>query len=148
MKNFWAIFDLDGTLCDASHRQSYAHAKNWDAFHVRCAEDPPHLAEVLLARAWVAAGGKIAYNTGRTEPFRALTQLWLRSQQLPDGPLFMRRETDRRPTTVAKREALMLIEALVDPGEQVAFIMEDKNSLVELWRSLGYTCFQPRQSLY
>ena len=39
MPHQWIVVDLDGTLCDCSHRLEYAQSKQWDEFHKRCSED-------------------------------------------------------------------------------------------------------------
>jgi phosphoglycolate phosphatase-like HAD superfamily hydrolase len=149
MPRLWAVFDLDGTLSNCEHRVALARAKQWDAFHQACVDDPPHLAEVMIALAWAASGGRVAYNTGRTEPYRSQTRVWLQQQGLPQGLLFMRAEGDRRPSTVAKREQLQQLEAdFLAKGDQIAFIMEDQDKLVALWRELGYTCLQPRPGAF
>lgn len=149
MPKMWAVFDLDGVLCDARHREPLAMAKRWDEFHAACAYDPPHAAEIMMAQAWVAAGGVLAYNTGRSEPYRALTQLWMRQYLVPDGILLMREDGDHRPATVTKREQLMRLEAdHLARGDQLVFIVEDADRLVTLWRELGYTCLQPRRGAF
>jgi hypothetical protein len=53
MPRLWAVFDIDGTISNCDHRVALARSKQWDLFHQACAEDPPHLAEVMIAQAWV-----------------------------------------------------------------------------------------------
>jgi hypothetical protein len=149
MPRLWAVFDIDGTISNCDHRVELARSKQWDLFHQACAEDPPHLAEVMIAQAWVQAGGQICYNTGRTEPYRTLTRVWMHQHWLPQGLILMRAVDDRRPSTVAKREQLQHLEAdFLIKGDQIAFIMEDQDKLVAMWRELGYTCLQPRPGAF
>jgi hypothetical protein len=149
MPKLWAVFDLDGTLCDYRHRIDFAKAKDWDGFHSRCPGDPPYLAEIMIAQAWAKSGGFVAYNTGRTEPYRTLTRLWMSQHGLPAGPLFMREHDDHRPSKIAKEENLSRLEdGIMEKGDQIVFIMEDKDTLVAHWRDLGYTCLQPRFGEY
>jgi hypothetical protein len=149
MPRMWGIFDIDGTISNCEHRVHLARAKQWDAFHHECPNDPPHLAEVLIAQAWVKAGGQIAYNTGRTEPYRTLTRVWMHQHGLPQGLILMRGVGDRRPSTIAKREQLQQLESdFMIKGDQIAFIMEDQDKLVAMWRELGYTCLQPRPGAF
>lgn len=142
----WAICDLDGTLGDCSHRVRHARSHAWDVFHALASDDPPNAAEVALVRAWGRAGHMVAYNTGRTETYRVLTLLWLRAHQLPEGPLLMRADDDRRPSTEAKLSQLqeLMLSPRWLPDDRVAFILEDQDKLVAMWRELGYTCLQPR----
>jgi len=37
---------------------------------------------------------------------------------------------------------------LASPKDRISFVMEDDDRIVEMWRSLGLTCFQPRGSSY
>jgi hypothetical protein len=65
------------------------------------------------------------------------------------GLILMRAVDDRRPSTVAKREQLQHLEAdFLIKGDQIAFIMEDQDKLVAMWRELGYTCLQPRPGAF
>jgi phosphoglycolate phosphatase-like HAD superfamily hydrolase len=149
MPNGWAIFDLDGTLANCSERLHLAQAKKWDAFHSRCFADLVYPAEAQICRAWVAAGGHVIYSTGRSEPFRQMTRDWLRINELPDAPLYMRAVGDHRPSTVTKVEQLDRILFYIAQSQgTIAFIMEDQDKLVALWRSLGYTCLQPRPGAF
>lgn len=145
MPRYWAMFDLDGTLSDCTHRLGFAREKRWDDFHAASPLDPPHAAECAIVRAWASAGNFVAYNTGRTEPYRILTRQWLAAHRLPAGPLFMRETGDRRPSTEAKLDKLVALQqSVMEPGDVLAFVMEDQDKLVTLWRSMGLTCLQPR----
>lgn len=152
MPRLWAIFDLDGTLSDCSHRVHLIHAGKFDEFHAASYLDTPHEAEVRIAQAWYWAGGGLAFFTGRTEPFRRMTEDWLHRHGLifADGlHLYMRNPEDDRSTIDIKREMLLEFEgSVMGPGDQVAFIMEDREKLVAMWRSLGLTCLQPRPGVY
>lgn len=160
VRKFWAIVDLDGTVSDCSARVSLANAAKaetdqtkrgelWDAFHAQCLEDPPHRAEVMIVQAWIAAGGAVCFLTGRTEKFRAETEAWLATQGLPATFLLMR--GDRVYTGSLQFKRLMLDrirETMLDEGEDIAFVMEDQDRLVDQWRELGLTCLQPRRSAF
>lgn len=148
MARFWAVFDLDGTVSDCTHRVHLARDRQWEEFHAACVNDPPHIGEVMIAQAWANAGGVVAYNTGRTENYRTHTRMWLQQHALPQGVLFMRAEGDRRRSTEAKLEGLHKIEEQMVRGDQLAFIMEDQDKLVAMWRQLGYTCLQPRPGAF
>jgi hypothetical protein len=144
----WAVCDLDGTLGDCTHRLQYARDRAWDLFHARASLDQPYAAEVALVQAWAKAGHMVAYNTGRTEAYRELTQRWLRHHHLPEGPLFMRANDDRRPSTAAKAGQLQELIAGFQDDDSIAFILEDQDKLVAMWRALGYTCLQPRPGAF
>jgi hypothetical protein len=159
MKNQWAIVDLDGTLCDIRERVHFAHAARqeadpvqravwWDKFHSFCLNDAPHVAEVTLMLAWQQAGGRMAFLTGRTDRYRDRTQRWLTTQGLPQTPLIMRDNGNYQHTTDYKAKKLEVIKSIIGPEGVIAFVLEDNDKLVAMWRQMGYTCLQPRPSSY
>lgn len=150
MDRQWVIVDLDGTLCDIRHRLAYAKAaqksgdpKQWDDFHVRCVEDLPNWSIVLLLRAWLALGGRIVYITARPVAFRSETMDWLQCLGLPANPLYMRID-DRRSVEVKTHAAALAIPE----GDSVAFVLEDRDKLVSMWRGYGASCFQVNAGEY
>lgn len=155
LDRLWAVVDIDGTISDCSkreHFQTKARACTDEnertmllaSFHAGCLDDPPHKAEVLLLHAWVIAGGRIVYLTGRPDYLRRQTQTWLQLNNLPDTPLIMR-TTETGRTLDYKREQMAFIrDTLLVPGDKVSFVLEDRNDLVAQWREMGYTCLQPR----
>jgi hypothetical protein len=152
----YAIFDIDGTLSDCSWRRLFAtdarlatsdaeRAARWDEFHARSGDDPPHRAEVLLAQTWLAAGHGIIYLTGRPSTFRAQTQTWLAAQGLPSTPLIMREPgASYLSSAEYKQRQLDFILSFVGGPEAIAFIMDDHDAVVAMWRRRGFTCWQPR----
>lgn len=137
------MVDLDGTLCDTSHRVHHVQSKpkNWDAFYAGMAEDEiiSSVASVLhMAR---LAGLHIVYLTGRPDNYRNLTEQWLQAHNLlpDDSSLIMRRAGDHRGDDIVKRE---LYEAEVEPMYDISFVLEDRTRVVGMWRDLGLHCFQ------
>lgn len=139
----WVIFDLDGTLCDTDHRIHHAKAKRWDAFHAGLLQDRPRRAESILL--WALRGNAnvdgIALITGRPERYRQQTVQWLGQNDLLQGVdmLLMRPDADFRPATTFKRE--MYQKYFVAENREVLFVVEDRDKVVDMWRSLGLTCF-------
>jgi hypothetical protein len=130
-----AVFDLDGTLADSSHRQRFLdrRPRDWDAFFAAAPADPPLADGVALCRE-AARDCEVVYLTGRPERCREDSLAWLAEQGLPDGALHMRRNDDRRPARVTKlqilrglgrnREIRMLVdddELVCDAAEQAGF---------------------------
>jgi hypothetical protein len=142
----WVIFDLDGTLCDVSHRVGLALEKKWDEFNAACVEDSARFAEVLLARMFYryAPHHRIALCTGRSEAFRTVTEEWLVLHGVPYDLLFMRTEGDHRPDTVVKCEQMFQV---VMKGP-ILFVVEDRQKVVDMWRANGLTCFQNQEGAY
>ncbi|MEW2550785.1 phosphatase domain-containing protein [Streptomyces zhihengii] len=117
-----AVFDLDGTLADAGHRQHLLRRapRDWDAFFAAAPDDPPLDEGVRLCRE--AAGEcEIVYLTGRPERCRRDTVDWLAARELPEGRIFMRRDDDRRPARRTKLEILRRLGA----GREIRMLVDD-----------------------
>lgn len=150
MKKDVIVVDLDGTLCDCTHRQEYARAKQWDQFHSHLTMDKPH-EEVANLIKELSANKIILALTGRNEAFRKLTIDWFREHKLNDNVdrLVMRPDEDWRPDhelkiallekTIGSRDAVL---------ERVAFVLEDRDKVVEAYRSYGLPCWQVRPGGY
>jgi phosphoglycolate phosphatase-like HAD superfamily hydrolase len=133
------LVDMDGTLADVSHRLHWirgGHKKNWKKFFQAMDKDAPN--PVILE--WVqnlVPEYSIAIVSGRPEDYRQATIDWLRRYRVPFSELHMRRAGDRRPDHIVKRELLDEIGE-----ERVAFVIDDRNSVCDMWRSSGLTCYQ------
>lgn len=55
------------------------------------------------------------------------------------SPLFMRATGDHRPDSVVKLE---LFNKFVRDNYHVRFVLDDRNSVIGMWRSLGLDAFQ------
>lgn len=126
------IVDLDGTL--ALHRGRTPF--EWDRVH----EDEPNMPVIHAVRAMAASGFTVVYCSGRDACCREATAAWIEQHVGVDGPLYMRPAGDYRRDAVVKRE---LYENHIEPMYRVAFVLDDRDQVVELWRNeLGLTCFQ------
>lgn len=137
----YAIFDIDGTLANCEHRRHYVTSKprNFHAFYEAMDDDTPNAPVVALAQALVIAGHKLICCSGRPSNYYHRTRSWLQAQEVPYWDLYMREEGDYRPDHVVKREKLTLIRAV--HGEPL-FAVDDRQQVVDMWRSEGITCFQ------
>lgn len=85
----------------------------------------------------------IIFLSGRMDKYRNQTEAWLRDNDIPyekdKNPLFMRKTNDSRPDFEVKRE---LYEKHIKGKFNVLFVLDDRNQVVDLWRSLGLTCLQ------
>lgn len=142
------IFDLDGTMCDAEHRRRYVatEPKNWDAFNKACVLDNPNQ-HVLDFYDVLAMDGRfnIVFFSGRSAQYWDETVAWLEkyvlnySQVSVEKRLFMRGENDRRPDTIVKKEMLDVLRSL---DCKVRFAVDDRNCVVDFFRSEGVPVFQ------
>ncbi|GAA2461112.1 hypothetical protein ACFPFX_19265 [Streptomyces mauvecolor] len=141
--NTWplAVFDLDGTLADSSHRQRFLdrRPRDWDAFFAAAPADPPLAEGVALCRE--AAGDcEVVYLTGRPERCREDTLAWLAEQGLPDGALHMRRNDDRRPARVTK---LQILRGL-GRGREIRMLVDDDELVCDAAEQAGFRVVRAR----
>lgn len=146
MKNK-VIVDIDGTLSKVGDRLKYLHQKpaDWDAFYNNCFEDEP-IKEICELVENLSYEYDVFFCTGRIESVRSHTVNWLRINVEPlrrpgwiDKHLIMRPDGDFRHDTEVKPEQLK--KAGIDL-EDIAFVLEDRNSMVAKWRELGIRCLQ------
>lgn len=147
------LVDLDGTLALMNGRKAY----DWD----RVLEDDVNIPIAELVERYKFSytdrgdDAHVIFMSGRDEVCRADTLLWLeRDAELileadtfddPDErldrnvELFMRPEGDNRRDSVVKLE---LFNEHVRHIYDVQFVLDDRDQVVEMWRSLGLTCLQ------
>jgi phosphoglycolate phosphatase-like HAD superfamily hydrolase len=129
------VFDIDGVLADATHRQHHvaSRPKDWDAFFAAVGEDPviEEGRELLLA---AAAEHEVVLVSGRPERTRADTVAWLERSGMGAPRLVLRADDDWRPAAVAK---LTLIRSVGQP-EDVGLVVDDDPSVVEALSGQGY----------
>lgn len=131
-----ALFDIDGTLADCSHRLPLIKddPPDWDAFHDACDADKPIHEMLFLARIIRAAGFPVALATGRPERSRQKTERWLGKHGVQYCALYMRKDDDHRPDFELKREMLASMRAT---DLQVLFVVEDRLQCVRMFREQG-----------
>lgn len=127
------LFDVDGTLMkNTGGRKFY----DWH----RVGEDTPNEAVVELAHSIIKAGDlEIVVMSGRDEVCYEATFRSLGEQQVWFRELIMRPHKDNRPDDVVKLE---LYQERVLPHYDVAFVVDDRDKVVRMWRRLGLTVFQ------
>lgn len=82
---------------------------------------------------------KIILMSGRESSCRYATEEWLKKHNIYYDHLFMRPEVDGRKDSVVKEE---LFKMFVEPNYNVEFVLDDRNQVVEMWRSLGLKTLQ------
>lgn len=70
---------------------------------------------------------------------RESTSKWLAANCIEFDHLFMRPAGDVRADNIIKRE---LYEEHIRDRFNINFVLDDRNSVVSMWRELGLTCFQ------
>ncbi|MFB7645878.1 hypothetical protein ACFC0S_01375 [Streptomyces sp. NPDC056084] len=137
----FAVFDLDGTLADSSHRQRFLDRKprDWDAFFAAAPADPP-LAEGVALCAAAAEECEVVYLTGRPERCRRDTVAWLAEQGLPAGTVHMRRNDDRRPARITKLEILRRLAR----GREIRMLVDDDELVCDAAERAGFRVVRAR----
>ena len=141
------VFDVDGTLMDLTHRRKFLETqpKDWDSFNDpdTVMKDTPIDEVFMLARILQNAGFLIVVSSGRKKKLRDITLKQLSDQGLIPSHSFFRSDTDFRPDAELKKQHLAnMIEEF---GEKPTMVFDDRDSVVDMWRSEGIKTFQPER---
>lgn len=145
------IVDLDGTLYDSTQRSHHIEAKDWDAFHAASIDDPPNQDVIDLLIALDEYPGEVVFAaaTGRNERYREITLQWLVNHKVPIDSLWMRGDDDYRPDLELKED--LINEALAFHNmekDQIWFAIDDRDKVVDHFRSIGIPTYQVRMGTY
>lgn len=135
------VFDLDGTLANLDHRLHFIHGQSppdWRAFFAAVADDEP-IPPIVKLFTDLAGANTIVIVSGRSDECHAETGDWLFENSLFPTKLYMRRSGDHRPDHIVKRE---LLDQILADGYEPTLFIDDRKQVVDMWRSLGYTCLQ------
>lgn len=127
------ICDIDGTLAHMKNRSPY----DWS--RVDTDEVDPIIKNLLNT---IESKYVIILTSGRDEVCREKTEKWLRENEIPYGMLLMRPEGDIRKDSIVKRE---IFENYIRDYYNIQFVLDDRNQVVEMWRSLGLKCLQVQE---
>lgn len=123
------IVDIDGTVALMNGRGPF----DWHSVHT----DLPNESVCHLIR---GLQDKVIFVSGRDSVCRTATERWLFDRDLiGDCDLFMRPEGDQRDDRVIKEE---IYRREIEGKYNVRYVIDDRDKVVRLWRSLGLTCLQ------
>lgn len=145
------IFDLDGTLANIEHRLHFIQQrqKDWPGFFAACPYDKPIIETLKTLWSLRKGGAEIWIWSGRSDEVRKETMAWLQDHSVfhsywnpmraPES-LMMRPAGDHQPDVKLKYGWL----ANLEPPERnrLTAVFEDRDSVVQMWRAAGVTCFQ------
>lgn len=162
------VVDMDGTVADCNWRRDYVtprctkchkdkkliktpvgeaclycghnefSKKDWPSFFRGCGDDQPIMPIIELAR-MLGQSYDILVVSGRPINLAGKqTEDWLRThmRDLPVRHLFMRPD-DGRDDDIVKEEILDLL-----PQSRIAYVLDDRDRVVKMWRRRGLTCLQ------
>ena len=142
------LFDIDGTLADLNGREKFLKQENpdWKNFNAKIEEDVPNTPVVELYRTLYESGKfEIILVSGRQERLRKVTETWLAWHEIPFDTLLMRPDADQRPDSAVKQD---ILNALKAQGKEILFCVDDRQSVVDMWRANGITCLQCQKGNY
>mgnify|MGYP001580091179 CR=1 FL=1 len=157
------IFDIDGTLMDINHRRHFVEGvtKDWKSFVANIKYDIPNPPVADVMRNLNNYDNNIYFLTGRNESERSITIEQIKdcgyehqnqgdlkpkddyerlyySGGHYDEILLMRPDDDYRPDAELKSDLYDSINIL----HEDTIIFDDRQSVVDMWRARGLTCFQ------
>jgi hypothetical protein len=145
MKNT-IIFDLDGTLADISVRRKLATKPNgkidWDIFldpdNIKL--DVPNDPVVKMSQLFADDNFNIVIFSGRSDKTKHTTLDWLTHNKVPFNKLVMRDSVTSHfvPDDILKKD---MLDKHLDIDD-VFFVVDDRQKVVDMWRSLGLNVFQ------
>jgi hypothetical protein len=135
------VVDLDGTLANIDHRTHLVKKEKpeWDAFYAACDKDTPNDWCVNLINALLVDTYRVVIVSARRRDTMDKTQRWLKEVfplRLP-GLVLLRKDNDHSEDTELKREWLRTYGR-----EKILFVVDDRQKVVDMWRSEGLVCLQ------
>jgi len=125
------IVDMDGTLALLNGRNPYDAST--------CENDLLNTSVANIVNTYAENGRTIIICSGREEQYRQQTINFLHKYSVPWNFLYMRPSEDYRKDAIIKKE---MYENHINGKFNVEFVLDDRNQVVDLWRSLGLTCLQ------
>lgn len=132
------IVDVDGTLAHIVNGRSPYDAS-------RAMEDELDDAVSVITAMAYQNGYKVIILTGRNEEHRQVTEEWLKANGVQYDELYTRLNSDVDENGKQLEDSIVkerLYRTHVEPRFNVKFVLDDRNRVVQKWRSLGLKCFQ------
>lgn len=126
------IADVDGTLAHIVNGRSPYDAS-------RAMEDELDDAVSVITAMAYQNGYKVIILTGRSAEHKQVTIDWLEENGVPYDEIYTRESGDNTKDAIVKRD---LYRRHVEPKYRVKFVLDDRNQVVDMWRSLGLKCLQ------
>lgn len=133
-KPFAIIVDIDGTLAHIPEggRSHYDYTK--------VSQDVVDLPIKHIVTAFQTYSAcDVIIVSGREDTCRDDTHQWLVDNNIPFDNLHMRLAKDYRNDTIVKYE---IFDTFIRDNYRVLFCLDDRNRVVDMWRSLGLKCLQ------
>ena len=128
------IVDVDGTIAlNNGHRGHYDYGRIMD--------DAPNQPVIDLVKSLSSTDpyASVVVVSGRDDDCMGATANWVALQGIVMTDIFMRRTGDKRQDALDKRE---IFDAHIRDRYRVLYVIDDRNQVVDMWRSLGLTVLQ------
>ena len=134
------IVDIDGTLAHRTDRSPYDYS--------RVLEDTVDEAVKMIVNNYyynavslneISNECTVFIFSAREDVCKKDTEKWLRFNDINYNELHMRKAGDKRKDTVVKKE---MFDKFIKNKYYVDFVLDDRNCVVDLWRTMGLKCLQ------
>lgn len=138
------MVDIDGTIANLDHRLHYVKEgrKDWGQFFRTVGYDTVYEDVAGIVKNESAIGVDIVLCSGRPEDqTRDSTLGWLNKNNIPFNKLIMRPMGNYKRDDITKA---MLYRYEIKPYYNIKYVLDDRQQVVDKWRSIGLSCFQVR----
>lgn len=125
------MVDIDGTIASMNTRGAF----EW----TRVGEDSIDTKVLELVQYYKSQGHQVIVCSGRDSVCRSETEAWLKKHNVPCDLLLMRKADDMRSDSIVKLE---LFGGNIYDKFNVHIVLDDRNSVVTVWRGIGLKCLQ------
>ena len=129
--------EIDGATVRCPCSALKVHS-DWSRFFDGLEHDAP-IPEMIELLNSLKAQHTIVICSGRPESHRNKTEAWLVKHKISYDALYLREGNDERHDVDVKREQLARLK---DDGYEPWLVVEDRKSVVEMWRAEGIVCLQ------
>lgn len=142
------IFDLDGTIALIDDRRKIATKPdgkiNWDVFFNpdNISFDLPNLPVIQVLKMFKQDGFKIVILSGRLDNTKDATKRWLILNGVPFDVLQMRPNTNNFKFVPDDDLKQHWLDTMFTDKNDIFAVFDDRQKVVDMWRSNGLTCFQ------
>lgn len=126
------MVDIDGTI--ASHegvRNAY------DASRYEYDVPVPHVVKFVQDQHY-KLGKQIVFCSGRHDRYRDVTEEWIYKHVKVPFTLVMREDSERDDSV----EKYLIFDKYIRPYFNPEFVLDDRDRVVQMWRSIDLPCFQ------
>jgi hypothetical protein len=143
------IFDLDGTLADITKRREMSTKENgkidWDIFFTpeNIWFDTPNEPVIEMVKV-LSQKNRIVIFSGRSKATKDETKRWLKKFEVPFDVIKMRPTSNEWKFMPDDELKQYWLDSLFpgDKKDNILCVFDDRQKVVDMWRSNGLTCMQ------